>query len=262
MFKNTKCILFFVILIGMVWLTSLFYSGFQLINSNIEIVISRYNEDLEWLNKCPFSKFPVICYNKGQNDDYTVVNLKKSINLKNVGRESHTYLYHIIENYDKLADVTIFLPGSANSSAYTKYTRAKMLVDEVSKYKNTVIIGVKHDNVRNDLYNFKMESYVSTTPINNKINPETNLELSKIRPYGKWYDTKFKDVKIQYICYSGIISVSKKHILQHSKQYYINLINELSTSSNPEVGHYFERSWVAIFSPSTDAKYINATKLF
>ena len=233
-----------------------------LINSNIEIVVSRYNEDLEWLNNKPFSEFPVICYNKGKNDDYNVINLKKTIKLKNVGREAHTYLYHIIKNYDNLAQVTIFLPGSGNSSVYNKHVRASMLVDEVSKYKNTVVIGVKHNNVRNDLYNFKMETYVSTTPINVKINSETNLQLSKIRPYGKWYDTNFKYVKNQYICYSSIISVSKKHILQHSKQYYINLISELSTSSNPEVGHYFERSWVAIFSPLTDAKYIDVSKLF
>ena len=38
---------------------------------NIEIVVSRYNESLEWLNDEPFVKYPVICYNKGVNDHYS-----------------------------------------------------------------------------------------------------------------------------------------------------------------------------------------------
>ena len=32
-------------------------------------------------------------------------------NLNNVGRESHTWLYHIVENYKDLDDVNIFMQG-------------------------------------------------------------------------------------------------------------------------------------------------------
>jgi hypothetical protein len=34
--------------------------------------------------------------------------LERAIHLENVGRESHTYLHHILENYDALAALTIF----------------------------------------------------------------------------------------------------------------------------------------------------------
>ena len=34
---------------------------------NIELVIARYNEDLNWLNEEPFNKYPYIVYNKGNN---------------------------------------------------------------------------------------------------------------------------------------------------------------------------------------------------
>jgi hypothetical protein len=72
---------------------------------NVEIVIARYNEDISWINKIP-SKTKITIYNKGIDD------IKyPSIKLPNVGRESHTYLTHIIDNYDNLADTTIFTQG-------------------------------------------------------------------------------------------------------------------------------------------------------
>ena len=38
--------------------------------NNVEIVISRYNEDLLWLNEYPFNQFEYIIYNKGDNDNF------------------------------------------------------------------------------------------------------------------------------------------------------------------------------------------------
>jgi hypothetical protein len=44
------------------------------------------------------------------------------------------------------------------------------------------------------------------------------------------------------------LAVHKNDILRHPIQYYKDLIKELEFT-NPEVGHYFERSWIAIFKP-------------
>jgi len=229
---------------------------------NIEIVVSRFNEDLEWTNTNLFSKYPIICYNKGVNNNYKVNNLKKKVKLPNIGRESHTYLYHIINNYDNLADVTVFLPGSVKTDVYNKWTRANILMENLETHQNTIFIGAIHNNVRDELYNFKMDNYDSTNSSNKNINPETKLEISVLRPYGLWYDNHFNDIKIQCISYSGIFAVSKEHILQKPKSYYKNLIKELSNTSNPEVGHYFERSWVAIFNPTENALFVNTNHLF
>ena len=73
------------------------------IKKKIQIVVARYNEDIKWL--LPFKDVTII-YNKGQY--LPLLNSFNFINLDNVGRESHTYLYHIIENYDNLSDKTIF----------------------------------------------------------------------------------------------------------------------------------------------------------
>ena len=64
--------------------------------SKIDLVVARYNEDVNWLKKVP-KNINIILYNKGKDDIQF-----KFIKLDNIGRESHTYLYHIINNYDKL----------------------------------------------------------------------------------------------------------------------------------------------------------------
>ena len=79
----------------------------------LHIVVARYKEQLEWLNNEPFNLFPVTLYNKGGDDNYTKTpNIVKEVVLPNYGLEVHSFLYHIINNYDNLANITVFLPVS------------------------------------------------------------------------------------------------------------------------------------------------------
>jgi len=223
-------------------------------NKNIELVISRYNENLEWLNTEPFNKYSNIIYNKGINDNFITNNKTKNIvKLKNVGRCDETYLNHIIRNYDNLADITIFLPGSLDIEI--KKIKAILLINEIEKHQNIVFIGVKYNNVKNDLYDFQLDNWTASGKSNAEINPESQLELAQTRPFGKWYESHFNH-DIQFVSYQGIIGISKEDILNHPKSYYENLIAELQNSSNPEVGHYFERSWEAIFYKLNNPIYI------
>jgi hypothetical protein len=228
--------------------------------TNLQIVVARYNEDLEWLKEEPFNQYPVIVYNKGPNQDfYHAPNIQKIIPVKNVGRDAHTILYHIIENYDNLADVTVFLPGSVQMEH--KIQKAKEQVIECAKYNNTVIISKQYINAPNyhpngiqkELNDFQIDDYVSTDTKNKDLNPENKLLPAEIRPFGKWHATRFPNIQTNYISYNCIIGIGKKHILQHPKSYYENLIRELSTHSSPEVVHYYERAWFSIFTPNNDA---------
>ena len=82
------------------------YVGDKFNKQEHTIVVSRYNENLDWLlpyNDC------VTVYNKGKD----AVNLKTVHTLKNIGREGHTYLYHIIENYNALSDRITFIQGDS-----------------------------------------------------------------------------------------------------------------------------------------------------
>ena len=72
----------------------------------IELVVARYNEDLSWLNNIP-PQISARVYDKSGTG-----------NLLNVGREAHTYLHHICENYDALPDLTIFAQGKPFDHAF------------------------------------------------------------------------------------------------------------------------------------------------
>ena len=220
----------------------------------ITIVISRYNEDLKWLDSDNFSIYNIIVYNKGINNNFIKLPNMTIINLDNVGRESHTYLYHVINNYNNLADITIFLPGSCD--VHHKYIKIKKLLNLINlKNKAILIYDLKVNNIKKNLYNFTIENYQGTNQQNKEINLESKLELSEIRPFGLWFEHYFNDIKIQHISYCGIFSVDKKDILQHSKEYYENLIKQLSNSSNSEAIHYFERSWDAVFYPMNNSLF-------
>jgi hypothetical protein len=252
-----------MIIVGLILIYLLFvfiyllnYDNFSYIKNrkNIEIIIARYNENLDWINSSPFNKYNNIIYNKGVNANFSTNNFTKNIiKLKNVGRCDETYLNHIVTNYDKLAEITIFLPGSLNIDVKNK--KATLLINEIENHQDTVFIGQKLTNVRDDLYNFQLDEWIATDKENNKINPEAKLELSAIRPFGKWFNSNF-NCDISYVSYLGIIGISKRDILNHPKSYYENLLIQLQNSSNPEVGHYVERSWEAIFYKFHNPKYI------
>jgi len=211
-------------------------------NPDVVMVVSRYNETLDWLKEEPFAGHEVVVYNKGLNQDF--YNPGKTVPLKNVGREGHTYLYHIVEHYDHLPEITIFLPGSLHLSH--KIEKGKRMVREIHEKKKAVFVT---DWVMIPmLYDFSIDEYTSTASENKSINNESAMELARIRPFGEWSKARFGKGALTHVSYSGVLSVSKQDVLQHPKSYYESLLEELSHSSNPEVGHYVERSWQTIFS--------------
>jgi hypothetical protein len=221
---------------------------------NIQIVISRYNESLDWINTPPFNLYPIILYNKGDNDNYSKTDkIIETISLPNVGRESHTYLYHVIHNYNNLADITIFLPGSTDSGNKTE--NAKRMINGIQTH-NKMVFPCEPKEMDSQLYNFEIGDYLSTHPSNKQINTDSKIKRSDILPYGKWHDTHFPDVKTNCLAFNGIFSVSKENILQKPISFYETLLNQLDDHHNPEVNHFMERSWYATFGPHENTVYV------
>ena len=69
----------------------------------LELVVARHREDLAWLRRVPRA-FTVTVYDKSGN-------LPGAIPLPNIGREAQTYLHHLTERHDSLADLTVFVQG-------------------------------------------------------------------------------------------------------------------------------------------------------
>lgn len=246
--------LLFIILFNIYYLT--YYANFNILD--IEMVVSRYNEDLQWLKTNPFDNYPAVIYNKGPNDniDKTIKNITKIVKIKNVGREAHTYLYHIIENYYNLAEITLFLPGSIPNGH--KYNKAKVLIENIEIHRDTVFVGSKRTDMKGDEYGTTLNSWDATDPTNNDINSEHALKPSSIRPFGKWVEEHFPNVISTTTSGFSIIGIARRDIIQHPIEYYKKIIKELENSSNPETGHYFERAWFAVFYPYKNLKHVSS----
>jgi len=222
--------------------------------NNLEIIISRFNEDLNWTTEEIFNQYEYTVYNKGDNDNFNKSNVKKIINIPNVGRCDHTYLYHIITNYTNLSNITVFFPGSLDLT-YKKNVAIEIL-NRIKHTGQAIFIGEYSENIKNKFNDFKLDNWSSTNTQNFAKNNESSLELSKIRPFGNWFRYYFGNEIIKQFCYWSIFSIDKRDILQHPIMRYIILINQVNKSSNPEVGHFLERSWCAVFNPMKYTKFI------
>ena len=216
-------------------------------DDNIELVVARYKENIDWLDDPPFNKYRIKCYNKGDNIPSCPEKKCNIIPLPNIGRCDHTFLHHIINNYDNLANITVFLPASCLDHHKIKTTYKLMYL--VDTTQSTVFLGKPYDNVREQLGRFFVNKHIATNIVNQQANPETQLLPCPIRPFGRWYDAMFGDIITKVVCYFGVFAVTKEHILQHPKEHYEKLIKFVDTHSNPEAGHYMERSWGAVFYP-------------
>lgn len=205
---------------------------------SVTIVIAHYNENIDWIKKLPSDNVHV--YTKGGVDitgDYRISY------LPNVGRESHTYLHYIIEHYDSLPDIVFFTQGRDD------HIRAEQILQSISALFNPVNSGLSF--------------------ITNRIEARTinNIYFSEDYRIHYWNgefldaaECNFKEWFTKYICpsfdfsrallinFGACFGIKKEAILSRSKEYYMNLLEQLKTHRNPEVGHFFERSWIYIFN--------------
>jgi hypothetical protein len=221
-------------------------------NIDCTIVISHFNEDLSYLNEEPFSKYNQIIYTKGINAP-DCLQCKNIIKLDNVGVCVHTYLYHIIENYENLSDVTIFLPGSCMDEHKKQITLNT--IENATKTHNSVFYSTNYnDNILNipDIYNFTLDDWASTNINNKTLNTDFTLLTCDIRPFGKWYEKLFPNINVNAINYMTIFAVSNQHIKNRSKESYKELIKYVNRNKNEECAHYIERAILAVFHPIPD----------
>ena len=208
-----------------------------------QIIISRYNEDLSWVKQMVNEDIEIFIYNKGPKIIEEYSPKVKISDLENVGRESHTYLHHIINNYDELPEKIIFTQAHPD--------------DHVS------------ENFKSDFFNFLNSSdefkYFSKNILEMKIDKD-GVEESGILN-GSFWKNKHSlgsccvTVPFELIPQIGskkwifgtgaIFGVSRRSILKNSKEFYqmsLEILEKSSNLVNPPEGHAFERSWYLIFN--------------
>lgn len=167
-----------------------------------DIVVARYNESLEWCK--PYASMCIV-YNKGEA-------LKNNFGLKirqlpNVGRESHTYLSHIIYNWDTLNEYTVFLQGGDIGHGQEKpHMFEGVSVDDYVKAKDDLFLLVSGCQSTSDTRHWLREGFQGEPEWFGKVIafPETpDVEMLKGTD-GHWKNTV--DTSVIKITPHGVLS--------------------------------------------------------
>lgn len=198
----------------------------------IQIVVARYNENIDHLD---FFNDITVVYNKG-NDNINQI-YKNVIKLINVGREAHTYLYHIINNYNNLAERTFFMQAKTDDHKmleFIEYFKDKYFIGKISNLYTKLLkkpIDFDKKYLISHKNNFLLRSkYIPYQFIKNIL----GIDISN--------DNKFDMI------WGANFVVSRDLIHKKPIEFYINIIKYLEFYNNPEEGHFFERSWYLIYN--------------
>ena len=197
----------------------------ELTSNKLKFVIARYQENLEWANGVS----PSIVYNKDTSPHNSI---HPVISLPNVGREGHTYLHHIITNYDSLDDYTVFLQGYP-------FDHTPYLEGIIKEIKDTIINNghISFRNISRSILPVVVTDHVSDW------NGYYNLDEVYTKIFGKTtanYSFEF-GAGAQFV-------VSRDTILTRPKSFYENMITLLDKECNPPEGFSVERLWTMVFT--------------
>ena len=236
----------------------------------VDVVVARYAEDLHSLFSQDCFKSPrinkIYVYNKSATSslahlsDLPNVVFEKIVitDLENVGRESHTYLYHILNHYadSHQPTVTVFLPGSCIDSS-NKTAKTLAVLHSALNYsgvEDSLLSCHQKCDLLGTYGNFMLDHYCSSHHGNRSKEVESEfdgkLALCETRPFSAWFEKHFGSLTSipQYIFSWGVFAVSRKQILSRSKEFYEELMPYVDKHMSPEAGHYFERVWGVLFA--------------
>lgn len=184
---------------------------FLKIQGDYVLVVSKYKENTNWTKKYAH----VVIYDKFKGD------------LPNIGREAHTYLTYIVNNYDNLPSHVYFSQGLIEDHKIDES------IFKTGKYSSNLIDSYM-DNGHIKQYSGKYTF------------PKEKLDIKSW--FHKYIDETVNLDEPIHIWWNAIFPVSRECILSRPKEYYEMLLDLIPNTNNPEIGHYFERSWYYIFN--------------
>lgn len=192
-------------------------------------VISRFNENLDWVNEL---KISYLIYNKGENNIHFPSTL-----LPNTGREGNTYLTYIIKNYNNLPEEIAFLQGKPfdHCEKILTYLNNPYTTDITYQIDNKVIFLMnKHQE------KYYLECDINGNDINGNIG-HSGLPIKEILDQiGIYYRGPFIFSQgAQYL-------ISKICILSKPLNWWENIYQVYN--NNPSSPWVFERIWPLIYA--------------
>lgn len=266
----------------------------------VDFVVARYDEDVSWvkdvqdkrvgLNRygLPLKPYNVVLYNKGKDNipPHAKVGFnEKAIGNVAAGREGHTFLRHIIEQYDHLAEWTIFAQGEPFEHApgwmHEKLVQFGQNISQeqelqclTCQYNATVpyadgsscstgprLYGIKSTDLQvqypKPFYGRGVKHFVDFVSNDVGVPPE-----ALTRHFMTIMDLPFKD-KIMDFCFAATMIVHKNRIKRIPKEKWTRLwrwfMNDTATGDAPSLdcappcrahpyrGYIIERMWFELF---------------
>ena len=214
-------------------------------NKRIECVVTRYNEHLNWLNYIPSEVTSIRVYNKNQNNsdfftkgfECTYSHKIQQQTVNNVGRHNETIASYIVENYDNLPDVVMFVPGTVMMTPQRGLYISQMSknLSQLEKFKGFyspkfIRVGKKYN-------------YIAAKELENG----SKLVEGKYNSFNEWKESIIPDTIVKFVCYRGMMVVEKRNILKHPKEIYSKILSTLQDGDNTSNGFYAERFWAFLF---------------
>lgn len=191
-----------------------------------DIIIAYFNEDLSWIEDLDKNFINnIYIYNKSGDNRY--------IPLPNIGLDSHTHLYHIVNNYNNLGENLIFLQGDPfghqceprTSGDINKWMAQLQTSDHTLNYHVSPFDG--------GLNNGKIDHW------NGHRLKDTGYT---IKNWMKKFLNHPKSISTGAIYWSVQFGVHRDVIYRNSLEIYEDLLNQ-HDSNHMELTHFIERSF-------------------
>lgn len=256
-------------------------SIFLILNANFidydhEVVISRYSENLHWTKYLPQNIITI--YNKGNEISKCEIeeeSLKRKrqlniMHIPNIGREGHTYLYHIMLNYNNLCKRTTFLQGNSLEHSpdllellylSTYYTSCQSLSLYYNRFQSIPPFEIENKYTYN-IFGARYAVYRISDDL--QIPGFVDVGITEVQKhYARKYSTKHiishflnktfeKNIKNNDIpfAFSGLFSVLREKILSYESLHYKRVCSELLSENDQGSyhGYILERCWLYLFS--------------
>jgi len=195
----------------------------------IELVVARFAEDVAWLRNVPQS-LRITLYNKGLP---LAAGLPEAVALPNVGREAHSYLYHIIKHYHELPDLMVFTQGKPFDHAPDLHKVLRAMVNDGLMVDDFKWLGFLVDT--DDKRGRRLFVPWSKNPLREEL------------PLDEFYWQLFGETSPEIFRFYGGAQfiVSAKCIRGRPLEFYRRAL--ALTESQPLAAHCLERIWDRVF---------------
>lgn len=249
------------------------YAGETFNTNELTIVVARYEEDVQWTEA-----YSDICtlYNKGTSKPNAA--LPFVIRLENTGREGHTYLYHIISNYESLSANLVF----TQADPFPHNPTILCAIDAIDQTCSIQPLGYIYSDTIPSKEVIRASEKLTEYGLNymvTKINRDLQI-MSPVAFDDKGINEFIEDHKYIYprqahmslvnafldrckfplyasetfdslipFSFAGLFKVNREVVRVHSKETYANILREL-TLIHPQGGlngYILERVWLYIF---------------